>query len=209
MAKHTVAQGECSLSLASDAGLFWQDVWQDSANDALRAKRKHPTVLMPGDSIEVRSISSGEEASGTEARHTFGKKGIPAFLRLRLRIRGEPVDTKEITFVVDGAAPVTVTTGSDGRVELPIPPAAAEVRMRVQDDRGEYLLKLAWLDPIDEASGLQARLYNLGFDPKGIDNDFGKGTREAMQAFQKSVGLKSTHKPNDETRDRLEAEYGC
>jgi GH25 family lysozyme M1 (1,4-beta-N-acetylmuramidase)/peptidoglycan hydrolase-like protein with peptidoglycan-binding domain len=36
---------------------------------------------------------------------------------------------------------------------------------------------------------VQARLFCLGFDPKGIDGNFGKGTANAVLAFQKKNGL--------------------
>lgn len=38
---------------------------------------------------------------------------------------------------------------------------------------------------------LQKRLKELGFDPNGVDGNFGPGTQAAVIAFQKSHGLKS------------------
>jgi peptidoglycan hydrolase-like protein with peptidoglycan-binding domain len=40
-----------------------------------------------------------------------------------------------------------------------------------------------------EVKKLQARLKELGFDPKAADGKFGRSTREAVIAFQKSKGL--------------------
>ena len=39
---------------------------------------------------------------------------------------------------------------------------------------------------------LQRRLTDLGFDPKGVDGDFGDATREAVQVFRASIGLEAT-----------------
>src|SRR4051812_11289731 len=36
---------------------------------------------------------------------------------------------------------------------------------------------------------LQQKLKDLGFDPKGVDGNFGPGTRAAVAGFQKSKGL--------------------
>lgn len=36
---------------------------------------------------------------------------------------------------------------------------------------------------------LQAALYSLGYDPKGVDGAFGKGTAKAVKAFQTKSGL--------------------
>ena len=40
-----------------------------------------------------------------------------------------------------------------------------------------------------EVMELQKALLSLGFDPNGTDGKFGKGTREAVKAYQKSRGL--------------------
>ena len=40
-----------------------------------------------------------------------------------------------------------------------------------------------------EVKALQIQLKTLGFDPKGVDGNFGSGTKAALIAFQKSKGL--------------------
>jgi peptidoglycan L-alanyl-D-glutamate endopeptidase CwlK len=40
-----------------------------------------------------------------------------------------------------------------------------------------------------EVKALQTKLKQLGFDPKGVDGNFGPGTESALIAFQKSKGL--------------------
>ncbi len=40
-----------------------------------------------------------------------------------------------------------------------------------------------------EVQALQQRLSDLGFDPNGIDGNFGPGTAEALRAFQQAKGL--------------------
>lgn len=40
-----------------------------------------------------------------------------------------------------------------------------------------------------EVTALQTRLKELGFDPNGVDGNFGPGTKAALIAFQKSKGL--------------------
>ncbi len=208
MSRVKIEPGDCVLSLSATNGLFWQDVWRDAANQALANKRKYPTILMPGDTLEVREPQEGEKSGGTEDRHKFSLKGTPARLRLRLRMDGSPVSEKKVKLFIDGTL-VEAQTDKDGKVEVPIPPDAVEGRLRVGEDQGEYVLKLGWMTPIDQTSGVQARLYNLGFDPKGIDNQYGSGTRTAMQAFQKALNLHRTERPDQATRDALEKEYGC
>src|SRR5258708_2728289 len=38
---------------------------------------------------------------------------------------------------------------------------------------------------------LQQKLKDLGFDPNGVDGNFGPGTRDAVIAFQQSKGLQA------------------
>jgi putative chitinase len=40
-----------------------------------------------------------------------------------------------------------------------------------------------------DVTNLQQKLKDLGFDPKGVDGNFGPGTRDAVIAFQQSKGL--------------------
>ena len=40
-----------------------------------------------------------------------------------------------------------------------------------------------------DVKNLQQKLKDLGFDPKGVDGNFGPGTKAAVIAFQKSKGL--------------------
>lgn len=42
-----------------------------------------------------------------------------------------------------------------------------------------------------DVTNLQQKLKDLGFDPNGIDGNFGPGTRDAVIAFQQSKGLQA------------------
>ena len=42
-----------------------------------------------------------------------------------------------------------------------------------------------------DVTNLQQRLKDLGFDPSGVDVNFGPGTRDAVIAFQQSKGLQA------------------
>ena len=42
-----------------------------------------------------------------------------------------------------------------------------------------------------DVKSLQQKLKDLGFDPKGVDGNFGPGTRDAVIAFQQSKGLQA------------------
>src|SRR5439155_25849497 len=42
-----------------------------------------------------------------------------------------------------------------------------------------------------DVTELQQKLKDLGFDPNGVDGNFGPGTRDAVIAFQQSKGLQA------------------
>jgi hypothetical protein len=55
-----------------------------------------------------------------------------------------------------------------------------------------------------EVTALQQKLKDLGFDPKGVDGHFGKGTKDAVIAFQKDRGLDPDGKVGPGTRAALQ-----
>src|SRR5256885_16135335 len=40
-----------------------------------------------------------------------------------------------------------------------------------------------------DVTALQQRLKDLGFDPNGVDGNYGPGTQKAVRAFQQAKGL--------------------
>lgn len=55
-----------------------------------------------------------------------------------------------------------------------------------------------------EVTALQERLKALGFDPNGVDGDFGPGTKAAVIAFQNSKGLQADGKAGPNTLGALQ-----
>ena len=70
-------------------------------------------------------------------------------------------------------------------------------------------LKLGALDPIDETTGIQGRLYNLGHYTGKIDGIKGPETEDAIRAFQEKYGLKVDGEPGPATQAKLQEVYGC
>jgi len=89
-------------SIANEQGIAdWKTLYDDAANADLKAARPKPTILYPGDQIEVPSRESKKVSGSTERRHRFRLKGEPLWLRVILKdINDEPVANTKYTLEI-------------------------------------------------------------------------------------------------------------
>ncbi|MDH4267528.1 MAG: peptidoglycan-binding protein [Deltaproteobacteria bacterium] len=210
MPDYTVKQGDCISSIAQEHGLFWDKVWNHPKNANLQERRKDPNVLFPGDVVFVPDKEEKEEPGATEQRHRFKKKGVPEKLQIRLLDeQDKPRSNLEYVIDIDGTLYKGFTNG-DGWVRWPIPPNAQKGKLTIKGNREkeEYELRLGHLDPIDQNSGVQQRLKNLGFECGQVDGVVGPQTQEAIRAFQAKHKLEETGELNEATREKLKSEHG-
>lgn len=59
-----------------------------------------------------------------------------------------------------------------------------------------------------DVTALQTKLEELGFDPHGIDGNFGSGTKAAVIAFQQSKGLTVDGRAGPDTMAALQSTGG-
>jgi hypothetical protein len=208
--EHVVRQGECISSIAAGAGHFWETIWNDPANAELRDTRKDPNVLLPADRVHVPPLREKWEPRPTEMRHRFRRRGWPEVLRIRVLNDGEPRGNQPYTIDIDGKR-FSGTTDANGKLSCPIVPNArrATLRIGVEPNVSEYTFALGAIDPIDEISGVQGRLNNLGFDCGPADGICGERTASALRDYQQSRRLPITGEPDDDTRRQLQSDYGC
>jgi len=94
-------------------------------------------------------------------------------------------------------------------IEHPMPPNARSGRLLVGESREEvHELNLGYLDPIDEISGVQARLKNLNFYAGEVNGEMDDETQMAIREFQRKHELEMTGEIDDETRSRLGEVHG-
>ena len=72
----------------------------------------------------------------------------------------------------------------------------------------EVEIRLRRLYPIDQVSGVQARLQNLGFYTGQVDGIASPEVRDALLAFQQRQGLAATGEADAATRDALRTQHG-
>lgn len=204
---YLVEQGDCVSSIAYEAGLLWETIWNHPANSELKTKRKDPNVLLPGDKMFIPELKPRQEPRATGATHVFQMKGVPVKLRVRLLKNNKPRANIKYLLDVDGVVKQGETDG-DGWVEAKIAPDASHGKLTLPDTQEEYPLLLGHLDPIDSISGVQARLRNLGYYGGPADDQMSEKLVVALKAFQKKNELKETGQVDASTQSALKSAHG-
>lgn len=210
MPQYTVKQGDCILSIAEDFGLLWETIWNHPDNAQLKQRRKDPNILLPGDVVTVPEKDLRVESAQTEKRNKFVIQMPQAQVRLRLHdFKRQPRANLAYTATVDGA----ITSGrsdGDGFITLPVAPNAREMKLDVTEGSrtDHYTLPLGAIDPIEEISGVQQRLTNLGLACASENGTMGELTKTAIRALQVEKGLKATGELDDATRQAVLKMHG-
>lgn len=209
--QHVVRQGDCISSIAAEHGFHPDTIWNDPANAELKKTRKNPNVLYEGDVVVVPDPRLKEESRPSDQRHKFVHKGVPELLCIVLVDEyDEPRKNVRYTLTIDGLHTRQGTTDGDGQLKEPISPNARQGRLIVGEgeDQEEYALDLGHLDPVTEISGVQMRLWNLGYDCGPPDGVHGPRTIDAIKKFQLQRGLTASGELDDATRQKLVEIHG-
>lgn len=207
---HDVKQGETLLGLAVKNGLeSWKTILDRSENAELKKKRPDPGILKAGDRVFIPNREMRHEPSAVDALHSFKISRPKAWLRLAVKdAAGAPFGkTYELTVAgktTSGAIP------ADGVIEqaVPVDATAGTLTVRTADGTSQqWDLKIGYMDPIDEVSGVQARLNNLGFDCGEPDGELDDDTKAAIRAFQALTGLDATGEIDDALRQKILSFY--
>ena len=206
--QHTIEQGECLFGIASRLGMDWRAIWEHENNRALRDERSDPNVLNPGDELFVPELDGKQVGCESGQRHRFRRVGLPYRVRLRILRDGEPRVGVHWVLTIDGSRQEG-DTDEDGFLEATTqrPVDNAELQLVEGDDEEHYQIGLAHLDPVQEVSGAQQRLRNLGYacDASG---ELDETTEAAIAAFRSARGLDEAGGLDDEVRDALREAHG-
>ncbi len=200
--EHEVQQGDCIASIALQYGFFPDTIWNHSANDDLRSRRKSMHVLMPGDVVVVPDLDPGSVTVPVEKKHRFRRKGVPEKLRVQFfDDDDDPIADTTAVVDIDGAVQRLKTDGQ-GVIDIPIPPGSRNAHITFESADPEiaqraYDFELGGIDPITEESGVRHRLENLGMLTDDTPMD------EALKAFQQRYDLTVTGEVDEATRSKL------
>ena len=213
---HIVRQGECLSSIARSYGFSnWRTIYDHPQNAGFKQKRPNPNLIYPGDEIFIPDKDPKLESRGTDKKHKFQVKAQKTLLRIVIADEdGQPYSRHRYRLSI-GEDVYEGATGEDGLIEMEIPVHAEEGELTVWGTEGPPTLECTWtlkighLDPIEELTGVQARLNNLGFDCGSVDGIIGPRTRTAVRAFQEKHRLAVDGIPGPQTQAKLLAVHGC
>jgi hypothetical protein len=201
--KHTVVPGDWIGAIANLHGFaHWAKIWDHGRNEALRALRSSPDMLMVGDEVH---IPGPEDEPGVDV--PTGRRVVFVARRptdvLRLRVTGVAAFVASIgpiDFELEiGADRITGTIEHEGQViEAPLHAAAQTCALTLAGSRRlEYAI--GGIGPVDEQRGAHARVVNLGFDAEAP---------AAFTTYQRLHGLEPSGVADEATRQRIREQYG-
>lgn len=203
MPKVTISQGEDIASLAHEYGHFPDKIWNHGNNASLKSKRKTPNQLMPGDEVFVPEIEIKHESKPTDAQHKFKRKGTPHKFRLQLKRLGKPRANEPYVLKYTDGTQKSGQTDGDGWIEETIPGNCKGGTLLLQGGKEVKPIRLGDLNPVEEVSGVQQRLNNLGFKCGSEDGQLDDRTRAAVRKFQAAHALQETGEIDAATQAKL------
>lgn len=213
MGYYRVQRGDCLSSIAEIYGFAeYQTIYERPENAEFRQMRPNPNIIYPGDMLFIPDPENKESACATGQRHHFLVNRPQVRLRLCLKDDlHQPYQGVKYRLRV-GFNHYQGTTDGGGMMEQEIPATASEGEITIfpkgndtSDDTGyTFALSLGDLDPVEEISGIDARLINLGFGPAEAEESLSdEDRREAIKAFQDKFGLDATGELTEATKSKL------
>jgi len=201
---YVVSQGEYLTQIAWRLGFDPDQVWNDPKNADLKSQRKDMDVLCAGDVLYVPADPPPGSpcAGGTTNEYTAD---VPTLVvGFTLRNGKEPFANEAyVVHGLDDSAANQGSTDGDGKLSITVPILARTLLIELTDKQRFFAAAVGNMDCINTDSGVQMRLYNLGYRCDD-DGDWG----DAIKAFQQDNGLDPTGVVDDATRSALEAAYG-
>lgn len=194
MKPYVVKQGDYLARIAFARGFDADKVWADPKNAELRALRKSPDILYPGDILHVPDAAPQGLPLNSGTTNSYCLSIPKVTLSVRFVIGEAPLASE--TFVIHGlGAPQSGTTDKNGSITIAAPVRVREVTVAFPNRGVQYPVRIGEMDPIEESSGVRKRLEHLGycapFDGES-EEDAEDTIRFAIKAFQTAKSLPAT-----------------
>lgn len=213
----TVEAGDSMVSIAEATGHFWQTIWNDSANAALKDAREDPETLFPGDKVTIPALRAKTEQRGTDLVHRFKRRGVPVQIFYQA-VLGDGTVLSGCKYEIRiGKRLYEGETDSDGALSCWVTPTAKTGTLTLWPANAALPEKIALslsvgsLPPVVTVEGLRSRLRNLGYlasETNDGDPDDDTVLKRAIHAFQADMGLEANGRADNDTLDALESAHG-
>ena len=235
---HKVSDGECINSIAFKYGFLPDTLWSHADNSGLRDKRSSPNVLEAGDEVSIPELTTAKESGGTESKHRFRRKGVPAMLRIKFQQRKAPEEEEQppspikgpseyeepeleekpaeyepladAPYVISGDVEDEGTSDGEGMVEIPISPDALQATIVFHKDTPEQVIFELALGTIDPVDTPKGLAHRLSNLNYAClpDSKEEEIIRAALKQFQIDHELDATGEDDQATRDKLMEAHG-
>lgn len=214
---HVVKQGEDLTDIAVKYKFSdWKDIYNHSKNKKFQMRRPDPDVIMPGDKLYIPDVEKKKVSVSTGKTHRFVVKSPGQQFRIKFDLHEDLFREKLRAVLNIGSKTIEASVRDDGLIEMDVNnTAAGEGRLDIyvgpDSEFPDYTftIGLSHLDPVDEITGLQARLNALDFDCGEVDGNMDSLTSKAVREFQTEYKLKVDGIAGASTRDALIKAYGC
>lgn len=210
MTPYVVRQGDHLSLLALRRGFAVNGVWDHPQNAALKALRKSPNILAPGDIVYLPDPSPVEwKPVRVGATNRFTASLPVAQLAVTFSVAGKPL--AGAACIAHGlAAPNGFTTDGSGKLSLTVPLTVQSLLIEFPSVPLVRRLRVGHLDPAREPSGAAQRLRALGYlTPRTEAPPDSPGFAAAVSEFQRAQGVAVTGTLDDATTQALEQAHGC
>lgn len=206
---YVVRQGDYLDKLAFVHGFDADEVWNDEKNAALKAKRKDPNILHPGDVIHFARALRSEKPLQKGTSNQYAVK-VP---KKTVHLHFEDERLVEARYVVEGLGRNREgKTDGSGKLTIRVPVHTREVTVAFPDQNIVCPVRIGDMDPIEERSGVRQRLTHLGYrlpsDDFCTEAEAEALDRQALCAFQRDRGLDVTGAMDEATRRALLQAHG-
>jgi len=206
--KYIVKQGDYLTQIARKFGFTdYKAIWDYPENAKLKDKRGNPNILYPGDVLFIPDKNPKQEPIATDQRHRFRVHAQGNILRMFIKNAEKNAIANTDCQLSIGSNTYSLTTDSNGKIEQTIPTNATRGELVIQDM--VIPLMIGQLDPIEESSGWQARLNNLGYNAGLPSSANEQQIRSAVEEFQCDYGLAVDGDCGPLTQKKLKEVHGC
>jgi hypothetical protein len=203
---HVVRSGEHLTAIAHRYGVDPDALWNHPANADLNNTRPSRHILAAGDVLQIPLGPRKWMPVRVGSVNKFVAK-TPT-IKVRVRLNDDDGAIANEPYAVHGQVPSNGTTGGDGSAEFDVSLSEKQVVLELVVRQHSLVLEVGGLDPSSEASGVEARLHNLGYLPRTDGND-PESVVAAIARFQEDAGVEPSGQADSATLAALESKHGC